>query len=323
MFPDSPINDPLISDPLALVVVLAAVVLVALELEKRVTLFRSLGAALVGILIGMLLSNLEVIPGESPVYDFLQGTGVNIGIVLILTSVNVRSVVQAGPSMLAAFAIGALGTALGAMVAGLALVGQIGEETWKLTGQFTGTYTGGGVNYAALGRAFDTSNDLFTAALAADVILTAMWMAACLAVPVLLGKRKQEVARETTMADAPVTLERALYSSGRSVSLADAAALVVIAFGAVGVARALGERVPVLPEVLWLTSVALVAAQLPPVKRLSGGAIIGNYLVLLFLASNGAQSVIQNIVEIGPAVFYFACVTVAIHGIIIFGVGGS
>ena len=100
------------------------------------------------------------------------------------------------------FAVGALRTALGAMVAGFALFRQIGEETWKLTGQFTGTYTGGGVNYAALGRAFDTSNDLFTAALAADVILTAMWMAACLAVPVLLGKRKQVLARETTMADA-------------------------------------------------------------------------------------------------------------------------
>ena len=164
----------MIADPFAVLVVLAAIVLIALKLEEHVTLFRSLGAALVGILIGMLLSNLEVIPGESPVYDFLQGTGVNIGIVLILTSVNVRSLVEAGPSMLAAFAIGALGTTLGAIVAGLVLFRQIGEETWKLTGQFTGTYTGGGVNYAALGRAFDTSNDLFTAALAADVILTAI-----------------------------------------------------------------------------------------------------------------------------------------------------
>ena len=313
--------EPLIDDPVAVLVVLAAVVLVALKLEARVTLFRSLGAALMGILIGMLLSNLGVIPGESPVYDFLQGTGVSIGIVLILTSVNVRSVVDAGPSMLAAFAIGAGGTGLGAMVAGLVLFRQIGDETWKLTGQFTGTYTGGGVNYAALGRAFDTSSDLFTAALAADVILTAIWMAACLAVPVLLGKRTPKLARETATADAPMTLERSLYSSGRAVSLADAAALVLIAVGAVWVAGALAERVPVLPEVLWLTSVALVAAQLPAVKRLSGGAMIGNYWVLLFLASNGAQSVIQNIVKVGPAVFYFACITVAIHGVVIFGVG--
>lgn len=313
--------EPLVYDPVAVLVVLAAVVLVALKLEARVTLFRSLGAALMGILMGMLLSNLGVIPGESPVYDFLQGTGVSIGIVLILTSVDVRSVVDAGPSMLAAFAIGAFGTGLGAMIAGLVLFRQIGDETWKLTGQFTGTYTGGGVNYAALGRAFDTSSDLFTAALAADVILTAIWMAACLAVPVLLGKRTPKLPRETARRDAPMTLERSLYSSGRAVTLADAAALVLIAVGAVWVARALAVRVPVLPEVLWLTSLALIAAQLPPVKRLSGGAMIGNYWVLLFLASNGAQSVIQNIVKVGPAVFYFACITVAIHGVVIFGVG--
>jgi uncharacterized membrane protein len=313
--------EPLIDDPVAVLVVLAAVVLVALKLEARVTLFRSLGAALMGILMGMVLSNLGVIPGESPIYNFLQGTGVSIGIVLILTSVDVRSVVDAGPSMLAAFAIGAFGTGLGAMVAGLVLFRQIGEETWKLTGQFTGTYIGGGVNYAGLGRAFDTSSDLFTAALAADVILTAIWMAACLAVPVLLGKRTPVLPRESATDDAPMTLERSLYSSGRAVSLTDAAALVLIAVGAVFVARALAARVPVLPEVLWLTSLALVAAQLPSVKRLSGGAMIGNYWVLLFLASNGAQSVIHNIVKVGPAVFYFACITVAIHGVVIFGVG--
>ena len=51
--------------------------------------------------------------------------------------------------MLAAFALGAVGTATGAIAAGLWLQDAIGEETWKLTGQFTGTYTGGGMNFAA------------------------------------------------------------------------------------------------------------------------------------------------------------------------------
>ena len=48
---------------------------------------------------------------------------------------------------------------------------------------------------------------------------------------------------------------------------------------------------------------------------------MGNYLLLLFLASNGAQSVIANIINVGPAVFYFALGTVTIHGVVIFGVG--
>lgn len=49
--------------------------------------------------------------------------------------------------------------------------------------------------------------------------------------------------------------------------------------------------------------------------------MLGNYLLLLFLASNGAKSVIANIVAVGPAVFYFAAGTIALHGIFIFGVG--
>ncbi len=43
--------------------------------------------------------------------------------------------------------------------------------------------------------------------------------------------------------------------------------------------------------------------------------------MLLFLASNGARSVIANIVSVGPAIFYFASLTVLIHGLVIFGIG--
>ncbi len=48
---------------------------------------------------------------------------------------------------------------------------------------------------------------------------------------------------------------------------------------------------------------------------------MGNYLIMLFLACNGAKSVVAKIVEVGPDVFYFATGTVAIHGLVIFGVG--
>ena len=60
---------------------------------------------------------------------------------------------------------------------------------------------------------------------------------------------------------------------------------------------------------------------MPAIQRLRGGALWGNYLLLLFLASNGAKSVFANILAIGPGVFWFALVTVAIHGIIQFGGG--
>jgi uncharacterized membrane protein len=311
----------MIEDPFAVFLALAAVVFVAIQLERHIDVFRSLGAALVGILLAMLLSNIGILPGTSPTYGFLMGTGVNLAIALILLSVDLGSVLKAGSGMLAAFGIGALGTAVGAITGGLLLSGLVGPETWKLAGQFTGTYTGGGANFAALGRAFETSADLFSAATAADVIVTAVWMAACLAVPVLLGRPKQ--GQETPVApsvEGQLTLERTLHTSVKPVSLSDTAALVAIAVGAVWGADQLAGLLPI-HEVLWLTTIVLILAQVPAVKALTGSALFGNYLLLLFLASNGARSVIANLVAMGPPVFYYAIITVAFHGVVIFGIG--
>lgn len=324
----------MITDPTAILVILAVVVWGALWLERRVAVVRSLGAALVGILIGMLLSNTGLLPGVSPTYTLLGSTGVNLAVALILLGVDVRSVLDAGPRMLAAFGLGALGTAVGAVAGALAFASAVGPETWKLAGQFTGTYTGGGMNFAALGRALDTSADMFSAAVAADVGLTALWMITCLAVPVVLGHRAEplaarpsrsapppsrgatEVARETSP-----TLERSLTSSVDPIDLPELAALVAIATGAVWLSGLLGTLLPAVPPVLWLSTLALAAAQLPAIRRLSGGAMLGNYLLLLFLAANGAQSVIANIFRIGPAVLFFAATTLTVHGLVIFGGG--
>ncbi len=316
----------MITDPRAVLFVLSLVVVVSIYLERRVRLCRSLGAALVALLLGMVLSNVGLIPGNSPTYDFLIGPGVSVGIALILFNVSIRSILDAGPRMLAAFSLGAVGTAVGAVIGALTLSGLVGPETWKLAGQFTGTYTGGGVNFAALGQALDTSPHMFSAAIAADVMLTAIWMATCLAVPVLLGRTKKEV--QTPADPQPVeegsktqTLEHALSSSGRPILIADAAALVALAIGTVWGASKLAELFSFLPEVLWLTTLVLIVAQIPAVKAIAGGALFGNYLILLFLAGNGAQSVVANIVAVGPAVFYFALITVALHGAVIFGAG--
>ena len=311
----------MITNPWAVFLVLAAVVSAAIWLEKRYRLFRSLSAALVGILLAMILSNVGIIPGDSKAYDYLIDPGVSLGIVLILLSVDIRTVLQAGPGMLAAFGLGSLGTAVGALASGLLLAPLVGPETWKLSGQFTGTYTGGGVNFAALGQAFDTSAELFSAAIAADVLLTALWMMLCLTLPLLLASRGKTGANAE---EAPVqegSLQEALYSSQRPMKLHDVGALVLVAAGCVWGAGELGALMPQLPEVLWLTTLALLCAQIPQIERLSGAAMWGYYLLLMFLSTNGAQSVVANIIAVGPAVLYFAIGTVVLHGIAIFGLG--
>lgn len=306
----------MITHPIAVFLILAVIVWAAVWLESRVALFKALSAALVGILLAMVLSNVGIIPANNKAYDVLINPGISLGIVLILLEVNVKTIRKAGGAMLVAFGLGAVGTATGAFVSALVLAPLVGPETWKLAGQFTGTYNGGGVNFAALGRAFDTSSEIFSAAIAADVLLTALWMAACLTVPLLF--RRTQVQKSARAQDG---LTQSLYKSKERIRLQDTALLVVIALGAVWFSEQLGGIVPGIPEVLWLTTIALAVAQVPQVRRLSGAAMWGYYLLLLFLTTNGAQSVVRNIVAIGPGVLYFAIGTVILHGAFVFGFG--
>jgi uncharacterized membrane protein len=325
----------MITDPTAVFFVLATVVAIAITLELRTKLFAALGSALVGILLGMLLSNLGVIPGESPAYDFLGGPAVSAGIILILLTVDVRSVVEAGPTMLAAFAIGGIGSATGASISALLLSEQIGPETWKLAGQYTATYTGGGVNFAAVGAALETSGELFSAGIAADVTMTAIWMATCLTVPILFASRDESSSSDESVEasddvsdgsgqprpEATATLHDMLYSSVGAIKLQDLAGMATLVLGTLWVSNWLGDALAPIPSVLFLTTISLLLAQLPSVRALPGTGVIGNYLVLIFLASNGAMSVLANIAVIGLPIVYFAFITVSVHGVIIFGVG--
>jgi uncharacterized membrane protein len=140
-----------------------------------------------------------------------------------------------------------------------------------------------------------------------------------------LGREKQRAnlseAAHSGAGKKPMTLERALYDSGGAITLADLAALVVLAIGALTLSQVLSSFFPIIPNVLWLTSLALIAAQVRRIRALPGSAMVGNYLVLLFLVSNGARSVVANIVQVGPSIFYFASAALVAHGVVIFGLG--
>lgn len=321
----------MITNPLAVFLTLAVVVWFSNWLEQRYAAARALGAVLLAIVLAAVVSNAGLLPGRSPTYDRLGGIGVNVGIALILLGVDVRSVIRAGPRMLGAFALGAAGTVLGAVVGATLLFRMVGPETWKLAGQYTGTYIGGGVNMVSVGRALETSPDLFSAAVAADNVTTALWMVACFGAPVFLarwwndaegaGSRERSVPGSEPLPAPSSHATNDFVSSSRPVTVRDVAALAVLATGAVWIAEVLAGGVPGIPSVLWLTTLVLIAAQVGPVRALAGGPMLGNYVLQLFLAGLGAQSLVGEILRVGPGVFWFTLVVVGLHGLLLFGVG--
>ncbi|MYB32331.1 MAG: DUF819 family protein [Acidobacteria bacterium] len=309
----------MIQDPFGVFLALAGAVFLAVWLEGRYRFFRAMSAGLMCLVFGMILSNSGLLPGDAEAYYQLGNIWVNAAIVLVLLNVDLRTLLAAGKPMLGAFGIGAVGTMLGTAVATFLLAGAIGPETWKLTGQFTGTYIGGGANFYALASAFGTDPNIMSGAVAADVIVTACWLATCLVIPALLygGKGLDPVRK----GDAPLTLEQRLKESGESLRMMDFFGLSAITLGAMVAARLLAAAVPVVPAVLWLTTIALVLGHTPPVRKLRGAPVLGNSLLYLFLAGNGAQSLVSEMLAYGPSLFFYALITVGIHGLVIFGIG--
>jgi uncharacterized membrane protein len=316
-----------VSNPVAVLFILTLVVFVSFRLTNY-RIFQKIGVAFLSIFTAMVLSNVGFLPGDSPTYDFFRGPGIDAAIVLILLNVDIRSIKKAGPSMLKAAGIGAVASAIGGITMGFLLYPSLGSETWKLAGQYTGTYTGGGINFAAVGKAVGTKSEIFSAGVAADVIVGSAYTLASLALLAILALRqptKQYKAlssnNDVSRAAEKSPLERSLYSSGKPVLLTHIAALATITFGTIYLSDLLATWLTFFPNVIWITTIALILGQVPGIKKLYGGTMLGNFLLLLFLTSNGARSVVKNIMNVGPSIFIFALGTVIIHATIIYSIG--
>lgn len=320
-------------DPLYIFAVLCLLIVASEWLARRAG-FRHLGSALIVILLGALVANLGVIPAGSPpdapvpVYDAIFAYVAPLALFWLLLHVNLRSLLAVGLPIIALFLAGSAGTLLGAVTA-MRLVnmgGVIGPFAGPVAGMFTGTYTGGGINFNAIALHYGVVRDgaLFAGATVVDNIVTTIWIVATLAVPRLFAavwqRRARAAKRETAPPIVDLEAERETLDPLKlAVVLAmGAAALWVSMLAASGLA-AVGVPVPM---ILIITTLALVLAQVPAVNRLPGPRVLGMWAVYLFLAVVGVFCDVRamgGLGLLGVALLAFATLTVAIHGLIIFG----
>ena len=324
----------MIQSPLVLVATIAGVVVLALWLERRrVPGLWKVGATLLAIAIGGVLSNLGLVPAASPVYQGITSTVTDLAIVWLLLAVNLADLRKAGSTMLITFAIAVAGTALGAFAGAFFFADAIGEETWKLAGALTGTYSGGSLNFTAVSRAVDMSDTLFVGATAADNVVTGLWMAMCVVLPRWIGRYYAPPVKPEPIApgssgtedsgDADVSATETTHPlfAGASVSTHQLAILLAAGLAIVVAARALATVTPGINAVLWLTTLALAAGHFAPESAQRGALQLGNLALLFFFVVIGIYSRIAEVLAVGLPVLFYALVVVGVHGLLVFVAG--
>jgi len=319
----------MITEPLAILAVLLGAILFATWITKRYTWAARFSVVLWIIFGAALCSNLGIIPGDAPLYGATVGFAVPFAVCVILFTVRLSDIRDAGLPMLAAFVLAAIGTVLGVIIASLALdpllSKVLAEESWKIAGPYTGTYIGGSLNFFALWTGLDMGQpDLLAAANAVDNLtlfpLYAIWMI----VPAWLAGKYVVAPRWKPhhVADTGAPTE----TPKPPLDPAQVAALVFLAVAVMAVstwikAALIDPVAPAVPTILVITTLALAVGQVPAVRRLAGAWEIGDLAFYLFFAAVGAMIDIYQAVVLSPVLFLYVLVIMAVHFSWVYGMG--
>jgi len=271
----------------------------------------------------IVLANVGIIPTAAPVYDVVWDYLVPIAIPLLLFQADLKRIVRESGPTLVAFAIGSAAVVVGVLI-GVALL-NLGPEEAKLAGIFTGTYIGGGLNFAAVAEASGMQDgSLLSAGVAADNVATNLhflliillpgsaWMVRHFRTDHMQNAQlvaSDEEARPHHVADLDIA----------GLLMALALAFVLAALGKMLAGWLIGEQF----AILFTTALTLIVATFMPglVGRLSGDNEAGNVMMFIFLASVGATADIWKLVAIGPVLFVFTGIIISIHLVLLFGIG--
>ena len=283
---------------------------------------RKYSGVMLLITAAIVLANLRIIPTAAPVYDVVWDYLVPIAIPLLLFHADLKRIFRESGPTLVAFIIGSASVVAGVLI-GVSLF-DLGPEEAKLAGIFTGTYIGGGLNFAAVAEATGMQDDnMLTAAVAADQVITNLHFLLIILIPGIAWIAKRY---PTHHMDNAVLFDADSESVHRIHDL-DLAGLVTglaLAFALAATGKVLADFFGMSDySILVITVLALIVATAFPrqVEKLSGHREAGNVLMFIFLASVGAGADIWKLIENAPVLFLFASVIITVHLVILFGIG--
>ena len=313
----------MISSALPLTAFIAGLAAVSFVLERRIPALSKVGASLLTLVFGALVSNVGLVPAASPVYDAISGPVTMLAIAWLLLSVNLSDVKKVGSRMFAAFGLAVFGTALGAFVGAVVFAPKLGASGWQLAGVFTGTYSGGSVNFVSVGRVVELPDALWAGATAADAMTTGIWMAATLLLPVWLARFYTPVPKALTelSEDQKKGGEDHPFFTPASLSALDLSVLVAVGLALLTAADLTARVFPQVHSVLWLTTYALILGQTRWFHHAEGALQLGTMVLLLFFVVIGIWSRVSEIAAVGVVVFFYTLVLVAVHGLVVYGGG--
>ena len=255
----------------ALLFIMVATVALGFWLQ-RFKVFKTLGPALTVIVMGIVMSNLRIVPTSSPTYDAISGYCVPLSVSICLLSLDLKQMRKLSKEPIIALASAIFSVCVAALVFGVLFANKI-DEGWKVAGMFVGTYTGGSSNLTAIAVGLDASKNTIASANAADYVVGIPTLILMFATPALYKSSKwlkklwpYDMSESELLGDG----NHEELMTSKEWSIQEIAWLLAIGFGTVWAATSIssmvfGEGFRSAGRILLITTFSILLAQVPAV----------------------------------------------------------
>lgn len=316
----------------------------AIFIEQRYKWASKVPGAVIALLIAITASNLKIIPTDAPTYDAVWGYIVPLAIPLLLFKTNLQSLVKESWKLLLLFLTSSMATMIGTVIAFLALRHYI-PDLDKISGMISASYSGGGVNYAAMSAKLEPSESINAATIVADNMMMAFYFLILIGlagVPLIRriwgSPHTDEIEKDPEMQNSR-TLSEAYWKPNLislkdiAICLASSLLIVLISFKLSALLKAvLGTSDNIIGDLainlitdkyLLLTTITFIVASVfkNSFEKLNGSQELGTYCIYLFFVVIGIPASITLIVTKAPLLFVFVFIIAMVNLAITMGIG--
>ncbi|WP_047684467.1 MULTISPECIES: DUF819 domain-containing protein [Xenorhabdus] len=316
----------------------------AIMFEQKYKWATKIPGAVIALVIAILASNLHIIPTEAPVYDAVWGYIVPLAIPLLLFKTNLQNLIKGSWRLLILFLISSIATMFGTIIA-FHLLRRYIPELDKISGMISASYTGGGVNFAAMAAKLEPSQSMVASTIVADHVMMAGYFIILIVISGWTVARRFWGSPYSDAIDNDPNLDNAqtfaaAYWKPKNIALKDIALslawsifIVALSFRLSSWLKALfGQPGTIYQELVFslisdkyllLTTVTFILVSIfkKTFSNLNGTQELGTYAIYMFFVVIGIPASIHAIISNAPLLFVFVFIIAMINLLLTFMAG--
>ncbi len=321
----------LITEPTAVFAWLASLVALIFwlsSLPRLRKLFELTPPVIYAYFVPTLSTTLGITPPASSAYDWTIRYLLPMALLLLMITVDLRSLVRLGPMALFMLVTGTVGILAGAPIALIIFGPFLPEESWRGLAALSGSWIGGSANMMAIARSVGTPDSLLGPIIVVDTVVGYGWMGLLL---LFSGWQHRFDDRTRARTSAIEQTNRRLVemaSHRHPIELWHVIVILGLGLGGAVFGVVLGRQLPVLgdPTIIshttWAVLIVVTGGLLlsfTPVARLEevGASRIGFTALYLMMAAVGAQADLKAVLE-APAFVGAGVLWIGIHALVLY-----